>query len=398
MPARAAATLTLLALTALGLGGCAGPAQVRGEAVPVRIFLGADAAGAARALARQPYLKVAEEDGRSAISARARASSSSDPRASELAGVRAGLGRARESYRRLRFAEALAELGRAQAVMAQLASAPAELELLGELAQQEALNHLALEQREAAERALSLAFALGHRGPAEGQLPPRVESFIAAARQARASAARAPLRIATSPAGAEIFLDGRPAGRGPTTVTAAVGLHHLRVATPGYRATGSLVRVEARGADASLSLERAPSEDTARELLGSLDRGGAPAPELLLRVVGAPAGWLAVSAAAAGRQAELLWARGDRPPLWLRCSGASDDALGACLGPQLYRAVTGKDPAAPSGAQAARVPIYKRWWFWTAIGAVVVAGAGTGIYFGARKTGTDVSWTWSAMR
>jgi hypothetical protein len=31
-------------------------------------------------------------------------------------------------------------------------------------------------------------------------------------------------------------------------------------------------------------------------------------------------------------------------------------------------------------------PVYKKWWFWTIIGAVAV-GAGVGIYFGARSSG-----------
>jgi len=32
-----------------------------------------------------------------------------------------------------------------------------------------------------------------------------------------------------------------------------------------------------------------------------------------------------------------------------------------------------------------RSPFYKKWWFWTAVGAVVVAGVGAGIYAGSRE-------------
>lgn len=35
-------------------------------------------------------------------------------------------------------------------------------------------------------------------------------------------------------------------------------------------------------------------------------------------------------------------------------------------------------------------PVYKRWWFWTIIGAAVSAGAGVGIYFGTRETVTPM--------
>jgi len=38
----------------------------------------------------------------------------------------------------------------------------------------------------------------------------------------------------------------------------------------------------------------------------------------------------------------------------------------------------------PSRTQPASTPIYKRWWFWTLIGAVAAGAAGTGIYFGTR--------------
>ena len=33
-------------------------------------------------------------------------------------------------------------------------------------------------------------------------------------------------------------------------------------------------------------------------------------------------------------------------------------------------------------------PVYKRWWFWTAVGVVVAGGAGTGIYLATR--GDDI--------
>lgn len=36
------------------------------------------------------------------------------------------------------------------------------------------------------------------------------------------------------------------------------------------------------------------------------------------------------------------------------------------------------------GTRQTETPVYKKWWFWTIIGAVAVAGAGTGIYFATR--------------
>ena len=40
---------------------------------------------------------------------------------------------------------------------------------------------------------------------------------------------------------------------------------------------------------------------------------------------------------------------------------------------------------------AAGVPLYRRWWFWTAIGGVVAAGTGVGVYFATRTPdGVDI--------
>jgi tetratricopeptide (TPR) repeat protein len=50
-------------------------------------------------------------------------------------------------------------------------------------------------------------------------------------------------------------------------------------------------------------------------------------------------------------------------------------------------AVTPPPPVEPTPEPApASTPIYKRWWFWTAIGAVVVGtGVGLGAYYGTRE-------------
>lgn len=44
----------------------------------------------------------------------------------------------------------------------------------------------------------------------------------------------------------------------------------------------------------------------------------------------------------------------------------------------------------PSAHAAAR-PFYRKWWFWTAVSAVVIAGTGTAIYFGTRDSSSGPS-------
>jgi hypothetical protein len=43
--------------------------------------------------------------------------------------------------------------------------------------------------------------------------------------------------------------------------------------------------------------------------------------------------------------------------------------------------------AKPAGSEAEKPPIYKTWWFWTGVGAVVVAGTVTAILIANRSTG-----------
>ena len=37
-----------------------------------------------------------------------------------------------------------------------------------------------------------------------------------------------------------------------------------------------------------------------------------------------------------------------------------------------------------------KTPVYKKWWFWTIIGAAVAGGAATGIYFGTQSSGPGI--------
>jgi tetratricopeptide (TPR) repeat protein len=49
--------------------------------------------------------------------------------------------------------------------------------------------------------------------------------------------------------------------------------------------------------------------------------------------------------------------------------------------PETSEAITQPPPPPPERES----PFYKQWWFWTAVGAVVVAGVGAGIYAGTRE-------------
>jgi len=53
-------------------------------------------------------------------------------------------------------------------------------------------------------------------------------------------------------------------------------------------------------------------------------------------------------------------------------------------------ATQGPQTAAQTPAPTSATPLYKKWWFWTLVGAVAVAGAGTGIYLGLRDDTSDI--------
>ena len=125
----------------------------------------------------------------------------------------------------------------------------------------------------------------------------------------------------------------------------------------------------------------------ARQLRGALAHTSAATKRRVLldataRLLGAD-GWIA----RLGPSEEASIVRGERPARGaLAC--ADDDQR--CLARSLYLLARGEAPPAPPRA-AAPAPFYKRWWFWTIVGAAVAGGAATGIYFGTRTpSGVDV--------
>ena len=385
----------------LGLVGCAHPqppAQPRPDPVTVRLLtLGTEASVTGAALGGEPYLRVELEDGRAILVARA-GQTTGGPRAAAAAAQKA-LRVARDDYRRLRFSEALVELDRAAGPLAGAAESAEDLALLGELALQQALNRLALDQRPEAAAAISVAIALGERGLTPGQLPPRVEAFISRTRVALAAAGTAELQVLTDPAGARVLLDGRAAGHGPLKTRLSVGRHHLRVEAPGYEPRGALIKVEHAGVQ-HIRLTAAPPAAQALQLVGRSGAiGDAAAQRALLAVLDAaprqprPFACLQVRRTDAGtEEASLLWVTASESPALLRCRGRGPAELRACLGPLLYRAVRGEPlPSQPAPRGGGSRSFYRSWWFWTVVGAGVAAGVTTGAVLGTRPRGVSVS-------
>lgn len=142
--------------------------------------------------------------------------------------------------------------------------------------------------------------------------------LAASLREPLAAARMGTVTVSSSPAGAEVRVDGEPAGTTPVELRLAPGEHAIVLRRPGYASAERRVVVEARGT-AAVALELAPLAPIA----GPDDRGR----RALLR----PLGWasIGVGAAALGSGIALLVLDED-PVAYTRCSGPDVDAQGNC--------------------------------------------------------------------
>jgi len=376
-------------LLPLLVGACATSGAKRLAALPPStltvVALGAEARAAAGEAA-SPELRIGIKDGEAEL--QSRAASSPESAAGARKAAREAMARAREDYRRLRFAEAISTLGRAETGLAGAARVPDDFATLQQLAVQRGLSLLALGREDEARQAFATALALGYGGPEPGQYPPDVEASIRRIQDQLAGAARVGLTIKAQPAGCRLWIDGREQGESPVTLELAPGLHHVRAENPGHEARSFFHRLSPGRSD-RLEIYLRPLSDgaLAADLL-ERHRAGQPLVELPAPLLGRAFGvGLALLEVQAGR-ARLRWTGKRAGPL-RPCDGPTAQRV-ECLRSQL-RALGGRrEPTAP---RAGPSPLHRRWWFWALVGggAAAATGAGIGIYYGTRDTGgTDV--------
>jgi hypothetical protein len=372
---------------ALLLVGCAG--KTPPPQTPTRVLL--LAAEGARPLVervRRPYLELTVRDPAKALAAIADEDAPApEPGPAEVARrCQEVLEGARRAYRELDFGGAVTRLAGAEAELVATAHRPAHFSLLAKIVFWRGLSHLARGEDDAAEQAVRWALALGHPPPA-GKHAPEIERFVG--RVAAAESPTGAVLLVMQPADATVLLDGKPQQRpaDDTPLRLTAGLHHLRLERIGHRGRG-LVRLVAAGKvdRLELTLDRLDPPATAAAVLTELQHSGEPPaqPDLLRQLLDDDA-WL-LQREGPPPAATVLWLGDGRKPA-LRCSG-EETPLADCLARGIYGLATGKEPPP---APVASKPVYRRWWFWTAV-AAVAAGAGVGIYFGTRSgsDGTDV--------
>lgn len=221
---------------------------------------------------------------------------------------------------------------------------------------------------------------------------------------------RSSLRVITNPEGAEVFVDGTSYGASPVVVdNLLAGDHYVTVKAVGYEKLVSRATVTARES-ASTSLLLQP---IARALLLERDLARIPSElgeERAGPVISGLSGYLFAAQIVLGLISESpngeldvgLYLYDLRTHFLLSEKHATIPASGETLegaraltevlyqGVDLQGAVAAPDvdSNAPRVVEPAR-PLWKRWWFWTAIGVVAVSGA-TATYLLTRDSGNDV--------
>lgn len=231
----------------------------------------------------------------------------------------------------------------------------------------------------------------------DSTIPPQMNDPLEAARTTVSQLPQGQIKILSEPPGAQVFVDGDYIGVSPTTASGlAVGEHYVTFKRLGYKRGLRVAQVTAAGVQVLDNLKRAekyllveqalartapqmgqspldPVVDNLRETL-FLDhlvflqaKKGATDDELLLK-----------SYLYDLRTRRLLSEKDSR--VRLLAGGVPQAGTLASLADSAYANVdySGGLAApvdAPPPKQAENKPLYKRWWFWTALGVIVAGGA-----------------------
>jgi hypothetical protein len=221
--------------------------------------------------------------------------------------------------------------------------------------------------------------------------------------------ARGSLEVTTEPAGAEVFVDGRSLGPAPATGEALLaGAHYVTVRALGYREL--IVRVEV-GADrtsrVTLPLEEAGSALLLRQNLPRIRRelgqptagpairgidGYLPVNQIMLGVISpAAVGRLSVSLYLYDLRTNFLLSHRDTT---LALGDAAGEAS-AQLARDLYDGVdlSGAVEAPDDRPDFDSTSIFETWWFWTAVGVVLVSGVVVATQVGGGEPGIPSGFT-----
>ncbi len=336
-----------------------------------------------------------------------------------LSRARERLDAGRQAYLNLELEQAIEQL---QGAVADFDAAAAALEDPGDLGQAllflGASHAFNMQRREAIQVFRRLHTQMPHIRPDPDTFNPDVVQLYEAAAPPDARSPSGVVSVDSSPQGAIVYVDFLARGRTPLNVDALIGGDHVvRVSRPGATPFVETLPVRrGRAATSNAYLVDRENLDGLSDALGRIreadvDRidGGSPISEIAAMLELSKIGVIRVSDAGGGRATlELLLfdvASGRR---LVRGQGTVETGTGV-LEEGVQRLVAGAFQAAlrPSQAgdtEAAPVvdtspepgrpmapssgpAIHEEWWFWTIIGAIVVAGVAVGVGVGVASQG-----------
>ncbi|MDP3151782.1 MAG: PEGA domain-containing protein [Archangium sp.] len=204
-----------------------------------------------------------------------------------------------------------------------------------------------------------------------------------------------PLAIDSSPPGAMVSLRGKDLGLTPIAEAPSVpvGRHLLTFSKPGFEPSGAYADVSKEGGSAKPTLTAAPGylevRDAATAVVGQgVGVKGAlpPGAKKLGEVV--KARFLVLSDGAIAEVWDVE--TGNRlAGLSLSAQEVNESAkkIGAFISKPGSAAVAAAEVTDTSEEPSAGGPVYKKWWFWTAVGVVAVGGITAGAVAGANNSG-----------
>jgi hypothetical protein len=297
------------------------------------------------------------------------------------------LAEARQAWAELDAPQVLARLAQAEALTRPWLVSAEAAALLARALRLRGVVSLFLQKPEEASRSFVAAFLLEPAfAPGAEEWPPEARLAYADAVAAVRRAAPGALSVRVEPAVADVWLDGRLAGVGPTTVDGLVpGDHHLVVTCAGHGRFAAVVPVTGNGTLEQVDVflpPLAPAERQRQAAEALLEGFASPHESRVARqaatLLGAT-GLILVATETGGGGRAVGWALNAAGE---RLGGAVSLADHAAAAAELAFRIAGGDLPAPA---APPPPWYLRWYTLAAVGAVIVGGGialGVALYDG----------------
>jgi tetratricopeptide (TPR) repeat protein len=237
-----------------------------------------------------------------------------------------------------------------------------------------------------AREAFGQAVLLDQRPLDPARFPPAVTAAHAREIEALFRLPRGTLRVVVSPAGARVKVNGRTVD--PRGVQLPIGRHWVVVEALGYMPAARRVEIGTRPTALQVALEPAPPSLVAHQLSalrarGALDPTRPPAAALLARLERIDEA-LVVTEQRSGDRVRLALCR-VRAADGAVVDRFSEATTAAGLVASVDRGLLKLWPPPPRPPPPS-TPVYKRWWFWTIVGTLVVGGT-VGAVLGATLGG-----------